>query len=91
MHGILEDYILVYVQNSWVFKCEQFKSIDQSNKAEVFRIKYKFSMVFYLEMGRVTKQECESLELQEWRINVHDIETCRTVSRKLKDRLSLNK
>jgi hypothetical protein len=48
-------------------------------------------MVFYLEMGRVTKQECESLELQEWRINVHDIETCRTVSRKLKDRLSLNK
>jgi hypothetical protein len=42
-------------------------------------------------MGRVTKQECESLELQEWRINVHDIETCRTVSRKLKDRLSLNK
>jgi len=60
-------------------------------KPRFFRIKYKFSMVFYLEMGRVTRQECGSLELQEWRINVHDIETYRLVSRKLKDWLSLNK
>jgi hypothetical protein len=55
------------------------------------RIKYKFSLVFYLEMGRVSKQECGSLELQEWRINVNNTETYRLVSRKLKDRLSLYK
>jgi hypothetical protein len=60
-------------------------------KPRFFRIKYKFLQVFYLEMGRVSKQECGSLELQEWRINVIDIETYRLVSRKLKDWLSLYK
>jgi hypothetical protein len=42
-------------------------------------------------MGRVSKQECGSIELQEWKINVKDIETYRLVSRKLKNWLSLHK